>query len=543
MTLRRVLFFICVLAAASASGSSGSFASGSRAIVQRVVDGATIEVRYQGRVQTVGLLGIRAPRRGQCGYAGSSKSLRTMLTAGQVVRLRRDAKHGGARRYVSGRNRDAGMQQVSHGWAAVAATASFARRGAYARAQGTARGAHRGGWRACKNFLGLELGAPPPQSPRVIGYFASWSVYGRNYHVADIPAGLLTNVNYAFANVSDGWCVLGDPWADADQPYPGDSTDPGALHGSFHQLQLLKQSHSDLRTLISVGGWTWSGSFSDVALTQSSREKFAASCVQFMKQYGFDGIDIDWEFPVSGGLQDGRPADKHNYTLLLAELRSRLDALGSTNGRHYLLTIAAPAGPDVYPNLELSKVSEQLDWINLMAYDFNGGWSAVTNFNAPLHASTSDPSPTNIRTKFNDDAAVQAYRAAGVPAAKIVLGVPFYGRAFKGVPNANGGLYQAFDGVPQGTWNDGSGMYDFWDIEQHFLSTYTRHWQAEAKVPWLFNPATGIMISYDDPESLQAKAGYAKAKDLGGVMIWELSQDDASNKLVHALADGLARVR
>lgn len=543
MTLRRVLLFVCALAAVSASGSSGSFASGSRAIVQRVVDGATIEVRYQGRVQIVRLLGIRAPRRGQCGYAGSTQSLGTMLKAGQVVRLRRDAKHGGARRYVSDRNRDIGMQQVSRGWTAVAATGSFARRGAYARVQGTARGARRGGWRACKNFLGLGLGTPPPQSPRVIGYFASWSVYGRNYHVADIPAGLLTNVNYAFANVSDGRCALGDPWADVEQPYPGDGTDPGALHGSFHQLQLLKQSHPGLRTLISVGGWTWSGSFSDVALTQSSREKFAASCVQFMKQYGFDGIDIDWEFPVSGGLQDGRPADKHNYTLLLAELRSRLDALGSTNGRHYLLTIAAPAGPDTYPNLELSKVSEQLDWINLMAYDFNGGWSAVTNFNAPLHASTSDPSPANIRTKFNDDAAVQAYRAAGVPAAKIVLGVPFYGRAFKGVPNANGGLYQAFDGVPQGTWNDGSGMYDFWDIEQHYLPTYTRHWQADAKVPWLFNPATGIMISYDDPESLQAKAGYAKAKDLGGVMIWELSQDDASNKLVHALADGLARVR
>lgn len=511
--------------------------------MQRIVDGATIEVRYQGRVQTVRLVGIRVPRRGQCGYAGSRQSLGAMLKTGRVVQLARDRKHGGTRRYVSDRNRDVGRQQVSRGWAAVAATGSFARRGAYARVEGTARGARRGGWRACKNFLGLELGTPPPQSPRMIGYFAAWSVYGRDYHVADIPAGLLTNVNYAFANVSDGRCVLGDPWADVDQPYPGDSTDPSALRGSFHQLQLLKQSHPGLRTLISVGGWTWSGSFSDVALTQSSREKFAASCVQFIKQYGFDGIDIDWEFPVSGGLQDGRPADKHNYTLLLAELRSRLDALGSTNGRHYLLTIAAPAGPDVYPNLELAKVAEQLDWINLMTYDFHGGWSAVTNFNAALYSSASDPNPANIRTKFNDDAAVQAYRAAGVPAAKIVLGVPFYGRAFKGVPNANGGLYQAFDGVPQGTWNDGSGMYDFWDIEQHYVPTYTRHWQAEAKVPWLFNPATGIMISYDDPESLQAKAGYAKAKDLGGVMIWELSQDNASNKLTHALADGLARVR
>ena len=77
------------------------------------------------------------------------------------------------------------------------------------------------------------------QTPRVVAYFVAWGVYGRNYHVSDIPADKITHINYAFANISNGECVLGDPYADIDKFYPGDSWDAGALRGNFNQLNKL----------------------------------------------------------------------------------------------------------------------------------------------------------------------------------------------------------------------------------------------------------------------------------------------------------------
>lgn len=372
---------------------------------------------------------------------------------------------------------------------------------------------------------------------RIIGYFVAWGVYGRDYHVADIPAEKLTHINYAFANISaDGRCELGDPYADIDKFYEGDSWDAGALRGSFHQLQLLKQRHPHLRTLISVGGWSWSGRFSDVALTDASRRAFADSCVEFMMQYGFDGIDIDWEYPVGGGLPTNttRPEDRANYTLLLAALRERLDeqAPGS------LLTIAAPAGPGIYANLELDRIDDYLDWINVMTYDFHGGWDPVTNFNAPMYPSVADPTSDPVaRAGFNVDAAVTGYLGAGVPASKIVVGVPFYGRGWAGVSPTNDGLFQPHTGLPAGTWEPG--VFDYHDLAANYVGQCARHVSPEAKVPWLFCAApardTGVMISYDDPESLAIKRDYMTTAGLGGLMFWELSGDDAASSLLSAL--------
>jgi len=384
---------------------------------------------------------------------------------------------------------------------------------------------------------GGPIDPPPPGSGRIVGYFTAWSVYGRNYHVADIQADRLTHINYAFANISaSGECALGDPYADIDKFYDGDSWDTGALRGSFHQLQKLKQAHPHLRTLISVGGWTWSAHFSDVALTDASRQKFAASCVAFMDQYGFDGIDIDWEYPVGGGLASNtyRPEDRHNYTLLMRELRRQLDELGSARGAHYLLTIAAPAGPGTYAHLEIGELAAALDWINLMTYDFHGSWDPITNFNAPLEATTADPSSDpDVRAHFNVASAVEGYLAGGAPADKIVVGVPFYGRGWQGVANVDHGLYQSHTGVPMGTWE--AGVFDYSDIAANYVPSYTRYFHEEAKVPWLYDPATGIMISYDDPDSLGRKAAYVRDRGLGGVMFWELSGDDDAGALLGAL--------
>ncbi len=192
------------------------------------------------------------------------------------------------------------------------------------------------------------------------------------------PPQKLTHINYAFSNVSEnGECVLGDPAADVERTYTAAESVDGeadaasaAFHGNFNQLLELKQKYPDLKVLISIGGWSWSGNFSAAAQDEASRQRFAASCIDlYLKQYKgvFDGLDIDWEYPVSGGLNPGKPEDKKNFTLLLAELRRQLDELGAQDNRNYMLTIAAPIGPGNIRNMELEAIASTVDWINLMA--------------------------------------------------------------------------------------------------------------------------------------------------------------------------------
>lgn len=348
--------------------------------------------------------------------------------------------------------------------------------------------------------------AAPASAFKIVGYFAGWNAYGaRKFRVSDIPADKLTHVNYAFGKVSAGGLCIED--------------NPSGDHANFADLQKLKQRYPHLKTLISLGGADGSKYFPVAVKTADSRKQFVASCVRFMQDNSFDGIDIDWEFPSNA-------EEKQNYGAMLTEFRAQL-------GTRYLLTIAAPAGPDDYTSVAWTSIARDLDWINLMTYDFAGSWSAMTNFDAPLYASSTDPAKGKSAKLYNGHATVQAYLAAGVPANKILLGVPFYGRGWKGVANTNHGLYQKFDGVPKGT--QGGGAFDYRDLKQNYLPTYTRYWNDEAKVPWLYSSSTQTMISYDDPESIGIKANYARTQQLGGVMIWELSTDDDQHSLLNAI--------
>ncbi len=371
---------------------------------------------------------------------------------------------------------------------------------------------------------------PVPGSRFIIAYYPSW-VAGRGALVKDIPAEKLTHINYAFSNVSgSGECILGDVNADveklftADQGVSGTADDASvSFHGNFNQLLELKRKYPHLKVLISIGGWSWSGNFTAAAQDDASRRRFAASCIDlYLKQYNgvFDGLDIDWEYPVSGGLNPGKAEDKINYTLLLTELRRQLDELGAADNVHYLLTIAAPVGPGNIRNLELKKIAEVVDWINLMGYDFHGTWETSTNFNAPLFRAAGDPADAGL----NIDSAVQSYLTGGVPAGKLVLGVPFYAKGWSGVAATDNGLYQSAVGAAPGTFEAGSYTYN--DLQANFLSQSQRFWSAEAQVPWLYDPQSKIFISYDDPQSITAKAGYARDVGLSGIMIWEISQGD-----------------
>jgi chitinase len=185
-------------------------------------------------------------------------------------------------------------------------------------------------------------------------------------------------------------------------------------------------------------------------------------------------------------------------------------------------------------------IHQYLDWINLETYAYATASSPVTNLNSPLYDPSADAAPGGTRRSHaNADTAVRGYLALGVPASKLVLGAPFYGRGWQGVPNVNNGLYQpdtgaATDGkVPKNTWQDGAIFYR--DLLKYYVGVYPRYWQDEANVPWLYSSTAKIMITYEDPQSLGIKADYVRGSGLGGVMIWHLSADDAQHSLLNAL--------
>ncbi|MFC4099869.1 glycosyl hydrolase family 18 protein [Paenibacillus xanthanilyticus] len=362
---------------------------------------------------------------------------------------------------------------------------------------------------------------------RVIGYYTGWSTYN-GLQIASIDGSKLTHINYAFANVgADLKVVPSDPYADFQKRFPNDlATDP--FYGNFNQLLKLKQKYPHLKTLISVGGWGGSAQFSNAALNETNRDIFATSAVQFIVQYGFDGIDIDWEYPVAGGAAGNinRPEDKTNFTLLMQKIREKLNAQSLKDGKTYLLTFASAASGSYLNNVEIVKLAAVSDYINVMSYDIHGTWETMTGFNAPLYR---DPaSKFTWETSVSD--AISLYLRAGVPSDRIVMGIPFYGTKYTNVTNAGNGLYQTYSG---------GGSVTYADLKSSYIGMngYTRYYNSDAKVPYLWNGST--FISYDDAESIGHKAAYIKNQNLAGAMIWSLGYDTAGGELLGALHQSL----
>ncbi|MDK2012008.1 MULTISPECIES: glycosyl hydrolase family 18 protein [unclassified Deinococcus] len=416
---------------------------------------------------------------------------------------------------------------------------------------------------------------PPPTSGfRRIAYFAQWGIYGRNYQVKSIDtsgtAATLTHINYAFGNVYNAGgtykCDIvtraesgngdgGDGFADYGKSFDAATSVDGAadvwsqpLKGNFNQLKKLKAKYPNLKVLISLGGWTWSRYFSAAASTDASRRALVSSCIDLYIKGNlpvssdgaggpgagagvFDGIDIDWEYPGGGGLAYNTvsPADRQNFTLLLQEFRRQLDALRPG----LLLTIAAPGGPDKIANQDPAGYRAAVDWVNIMTYDFRGAWDAggPTNFHSNLYTDPNGPGSGPVKT-YSVDTAVNAFLNAGMPANKIVVGVPFYGRGWTGVPNVNNGLYQSASGPARGTYE--AGIEDY-KVLKNAPGTVFR--SATTGQMWKYDGAT--FWSYDDEQVIAAKMAYIRSRGLGGAMAWSLDGDDAQGTLAKAVANGL----
>jgi chitinase len=338
--------------------------------------------------------------------------------------------------------------------------------------------------------------AAPGPAFKVIGYYAEWT--DARYPLSGIPGEKLTHVNYAFARIGPDNRLT---WKD----------------GLFGQITSLKQKHPHLKFILSVGGWTDSAPFYEMAATEDSRLAFARSCADFLKTYPqFDGIDLDWEHPVIGGLQRiGQPRDADNYVLLLAAVRKAI-------GPGALLTIAVSAGTRGIEPLKYTEMVPFLDWVSPMTYDFHSG-GLRTGFNSALY-NHDDPNP-----KANLHDAVQALIQKGVPRNKLAAGLAFFARGWKGVES-------------QEPWTAGTASLPvggYKAIAETFLKNpaYVRHWDDVAKVPWLYNATSREWISYDDPESIRLKGEYVAAQKLAGAMFWELSHDNGA--LLDALHTGL----
>lgn len=369
---------------------------------------------------------------------------------------------------------------------------------------------------------------------KVIGYFAEWGVYQRDYHVKNIEtsgsAGKLDVINYAFGNVQNGQCTMGDAYAAYDRFYAADASvdgvadtsDAGALRGNFNQLRKLKRLHPGLKVVWSFGGWTWSSGFGQAAANPAA---FAESCHRLVEDPRwadvFDGIDIDWEYPNACG----NTCDTSGftaYTGLMSALRARF-------GAHALLTAAIPA--DASPGgkidaADYAGAAAHVDWYNVMTYDFFGAWASggPTAPHSPLHAYDGIPAQG-----FNSDAAIQKLKGKGVPAGKLLLGIGFYGRGWSGVSqSAPGG---SASGAAPGTYEQG--VEDYKVLRGSCPPTGTVGGTAYAH-------CGSNWWSYDTPATIAGKMRYVRDQGLAGSFFWELSGDTGGGELIAAIHTGLS---
>jgi len=259
--------------------------------------------------------------------------------------------------------------------------------------------------------------------------------------------------------------------------------------------------------------------FSDMVHNPTTRAKFVASVVPFLRQHGFDGLDLDWEYP--GSREGSRPGDKELFTTLCRELKDVFRPFG------FLLTAAVGAGQSTVDKAyEIDKISQYLDWINLMSYDLHGSWETFTGFNAPLYKRSDE---TGEQATLNVDWAVQYWLSKGAPKDKLILGLGTYGRSFKLTSSANTQPGASANGAASaGTITSEAGFMSYYEVCQKISQGWTKVYNEEQKAPYIYSSTE--WIGYDDQQSLKEKVDYIKANQLGGAMFWALDLDDFDGK-------------
>lgn len=364
---------------------------------------------------------------------------------------------------------------------------------------------------------------------RLIGYFAQWGVYARNYHVKNIhtsgTANKINHIMYAFGNVTNGQCAIGDSYADYDRFYDAgasvdgvsDTWDTGALRGSFNQLRKLKQMYPHIKIVWSFGGWTWSGGFAQAAANPTA---FANSCYDLLNDPRWaglwDGIDIDWEYPNACGLT----CDSSGF----AAYRNVMQALRNRFGSNFILSSALPVDPSKIDVADYGGASSIVNFYMQMTYDYFGAWSASgpTAPHSPLYNYSGIPV-----AGWHADNSIRHLMSKGVPANKILIGIGFYGRGWTGVGQSSPG--GSATGPASGIE---PGVQDYKVLKTQCPSNGNIAGTAYAH-------CGNNWWSYDTPATISGKMNYANQMNLGGAFFWELSGDTANGELVSAMKNGL----
>ncbi|GGQ25810.1 chitinase [Streptomyces virginiae] len=374
---------------------------------------------------------------------------------------------------------------------------------------------------------------PPDPGDKVkLGYFTNWGVYGRNYHVKNLvtsgTASKITHINYAFGNVQNGQCTIGDAYADYDKAYTADQSVDGVadtwdqpLRGNFNQLRKLKKQYPNIKVLWSFGGWTWSGGFPQAAANPTA---FAQSCYNLVEDPRwadvFDGIDLDWEYPNACGLScdtSGAAAFKN----LMQAVKARF---GANNLVTAAITADASDGGKI-DKADYAGAAQYTDFYNVMTYDFFGAWAAQgpTAPHSPLTSYAGIP-----QAGFNSADAIAKLKAKGVPGSKLNLGIGFYGRGWTGVTQAAPG--GTATGPAPGTYEQG--IEDYKVLKNSCPATGTVAGTAYAK-------CGSNWWSYDTPATIAGKMTWAKQQGLRGAFYWEFSGDTTGGELANAVHTGL----
>ncbi|KAJ6066252.1 Endochitinase B1 [Penicillium canescens] len=364
---------------------------------------------------------------------------------------------------------------------------------------------------SCGNRGGIHGGM------KAVAYFGNWDIYGANYFITDVPAENLTHLVYAFANVNatTGSVILSDTWADLQYAYPGDNTTaPGEnVYGNIKQMFLLKKKHRHLKTMLSIGGWSYGENFPPMLVSSTKRQNFVDTAVQFVADLGFDGIDIDYEY-VADHSQAAQMVD------LLKRLRQSLDQLAEKTAATspFQISYASPADKDKAVMLDLTSMTPYLDFYTVMALDYMGpGFSNYSGYLSNLFPDVRNPRATD----YDTNSSLEFYMFNGhVPPNKLVLENPLYGRVFNGTNGvgdkfSNGGTQGSLGTA--GLWNYNALPLPGFNAKVVNIPRVGGSYSYDAKQKYL--------VSYDTPEIAALKAEYVQCLGLAGTAWWEVSMD------------------
>ncbi len=365
-----------------------------------------------------------------------------------------------------------------------------------------------------------------PICKQIIGYYPSWQQYKRGGLVMPntIDYEKYTILNYSFfAPDTLGYLFGTDAWGDSillrGKIDWGVSTNDYYYY--YPNTSLTDYAHAwGVKVMVSIGGWTLSDNFPKIAADTVKRARFASECVRILKEYRFDGIDIDWEYPGYAEHKGG-PGDKENFTLLMQAIRDSIDAYGKKIRYKFLLTAALGANSPNFEHIEYDKVSKIFDYMNLMTYDYNGTWSPDANHQTALYE------PTGGWGGSIDRSLKELVEKYGMTTEKFNLGVAFYGRSL--LMNGPGeDIYSKnhMGKVDSITFSTDIGQPQYYDILLK-MKHFEKRWDDNAKAPYLIGTPgkRNTFVSYDDEQSVRLKAEYVLKKEAAGVIIWDITGD------------------